>query len=242
MTVTKPHLLLTRPEPANQRDSQQLQAAGFTVSRYPLLTFAPILDSSPTELSHYLKDFDTLIALSPRSCQFCQPSEWPKVNYVAIGQGTGKYWQQQGLTVHYPQRATSEGIIDLFTDAPFNAKNVLILRGQTSRDYLPEKLSAGGLNVSQLLCYQQLTRPITSQQFEQWRAQNVNLIVCTSEMQVDHLIHQAHQLQMDSWLAQCSLAVPSQRIAQMIAFPFEHVYNCEGASSNALLTTLKLNF
>ncbi|MFM2486039.1 uroporphyrinogen-III synthase [Celerinatantimonas yamalensis] len=240
MKASNRRFLLTRPQPANSADTQQLRANGVQAWGTPLLDFKGCLPFQGVALANYFRSFDTIIALSPRSSLFCQPEFWPDCHYVAMGDSSAQHWRQLGLDVTCPEQATSEGMLAYFQVQPnIGSQQLLILRGQISRNWLPTQLQAITQSVTELCSYQQMLQPISAEQFAMWQIQGINVIVCSSATQVTHLIHTAKQHQAQSWLASCSLAVPSARVAQLIDFPFHHVYNCRGANCDALLATLE---
>lgn len=241
MSHTDRHILITRPQPSNQADVNRLSDCGYIASGYSLLDFESCLEFSGTQLVDYLKGFDGIIALSPRAVQFCATPYWPSKQYFAMGKATGEHWQQQGLMPHYPTHSTSEGLLELLRSWPdIRHSRLLILRGEVSRNWLPEQLRKYAADVTELCCYKQLLLPIPAEQFRIWQDSNINFIVCTSALQANHLIHQARKHKIQHWLSQCDLAIPSRRVEDsLIDFRFRHVYNCEGASIHALLSTLK---
>ncbi|CAG8999373.1 MAG: Uroporphyrinogen-III synthase [Candidatus Celerinatantimonas neptuna] len=241
MSHTDKYILITRPEPNNQADIKCLSESGYIASGYSLLKFKSCLKIPESALVDYLNHFDGIIALSPRAIQFCTTPCWPSKQYFAIGKATGEHWQQKGIHPHYPLLSTSEGMLELLrSQSDIHDIRLLILRGEISRDWLPDQLRQDGVNVTELCCYRQLLQPISASQFQSWQISKINFIVCTSALQANHLINQARKHAMQHWLSQCDLAVPSQRVADsLIDFRFRHVYNCGGANINALLSTLK---
>ncbi|CAG9298480.1 uroporphyrinogen-III synthase [Celerinatantimonas diazotrophica] len=233
------HLLLTRPQPACSQDCQRLQSLGFDAKAAPLLAFEAMPTLTGAALDDYLAGFDIIIALSPRVFTFLTPTHWPNSRYIAIGQKTAKTWQACNLNVTCPEHANSESLLDMLQNQAPPTARILILRGETSRNWLPGQLTAIGFQVNELCCYRQIPQSITAVQFHHWQTTNINFIVCTSALQVSTLIQQAHLATMQDWLSECTLIVPSKRIIQMIDFPFRHVYNCGGAHVDALIDTLR---
>ncbi|MFM2475779.1 uroporphyrinogen-III synthase [Celerinatantimonas sp. MCCC 1A17872] len=239
MTPSNVHLLLTRPQPACAVDCQTLQTLGFDVQAAPLLAFAAMPTLEGAALEKYLAKFDVIIAQSPRVFEFLTLRHWPNCQYFAIGEKTARSWQALNLKVTCPEQANSEGLLATLKNTAPTAANILILRGETSRNWLPGQLTALGFTVSELCCYRQIPQSITAAQFHHWQTAGINFIVCTSALQVTTLVKQAQLAAMQDWLSQCTLVVPSKRIIQMIDFPFRHVYNCGGAHVDALIDTLR---
>lgn len=233
------HLLLTRPQPACSQDCQTLHSHGFDAKAAPLLAFEGMPTQTGAALDHYLTGFDIIIALSPRVFAFLSPTHWPNCQYFAIGQKTAQTWQTLHLNVRCPEHSNSEKLLETLQKYAPPAARILILRGETSRNWLPKQLTCIGFQVTELCCYRQIPQPITTAQFHHWQTAGINVIVCTSALQVTTLVQQAHLSTMQDWLSQCILIVPSKRIIQMIDFPFRHVYNCGGAHVDALIDTLR---
>ncbi|MFM2480723.1 uroporphyrinogen-III synthase [Celerinatantimonas sp. YJH-8] len=234
-------LLLTGFPGSVEQDQSHLQTAGYCCTYTSLLDLVGCAPWQGKIMQDYLAGFDAIIAMSPRASQFCQPDQWPTKRYFAIGPSSGKRWISAGLDVQLATPSNSEGMLELLSQQPdLSSLQVLLLRGATSRNWLKQKLPGLVRHYSELCCYQQCPKFIQAEIVQQWAAKGINSVVCNSALQANHLIHLANRYHCQAWLQNCDLFIPSERVGKsLIDFKFRHVYNCQGATVEALMATLE---
>ncbi|GGB04251.1 uroporphyrinogen-III synthase [Agarivorans gilvus] len=239
-------VLVTRPQPNNQRCVTRLQANGYTAIGAPMLdiTTSEQLSQLPALLAS-LDKHSLLVAVSQYAIESCQSYlqqhqlSWPQTtHYLAVGQATAECWRQYGITPMVPQRQDSEGMLQLIQQQLSGIKTAYILRGQQGREWLAEQLQAQGIKVNYLSCYQRHLINYTQPQLEQWQSQ-INTIVATSGEILKHLTTLMSSAQQAAWLRKTTLLVPSQRLQNYaVSLGFEHIILCNGASDQACVEAL----
>lgn len=239
-------VLVTRPEPNNQRCVTRLQANGHSAIGAPMLEIKPSeqLGQLPT-LFASLDSHSLVVAVSQYAVESCQNYlqqhrlSWPaSPHYLAVGQATAECWQQYGIRAMVPPRQDSEGMLQLIQQQLGNINTAYILRGQQGREWLAEQLQAQGIKVNYLSCYQRHLIDYAQPQLEQWPSQ-INTIVATSGEILKHLTTLMSSTRQAAWLRQTTLLVPSQRLQNYaVSLGFEHIILCNGASDQACVEAL----
>jgi uroporphyrinogen-III synthase len=209
--MTRPVILLTRPEPSSRRMAAILTARfGDRVD----LCLSPLMN---IVLDARLPDLDgirTLIFTSANGVSAYLAAQGPKtLPCYTVGDATAHAAQEAGL------RATSAGgdaealIARIIADAAPGP--MLHLRGVHARGDIAERLSALGCPVSQAVVYQQLAQPLTDQ--------------AASVLQGDRpVILPLFSPRSATLLANATITAPvyvvamSRNIADCVRFPVEH--------------------
>ncbi|MDO6685661.1 MULTISPECIES: uroporphyrinogen-III synthase [unclassified Agarivorans] len=239
-------ILVTRPQPHNQRCVTALEAKGFSVSAAPMLEIKP--SDELTSLIPRLEQATSstlIIAVSQYAVESCQHHlqqhglTWPShCQYLAVGKATAECWQQYGVNALVPSRQDSEGMLQLIESQLSGIQQAHILRGQHGREWLAEQLKRQQITVNYLTCYQRHLLNYSWQQLEQWRSQ-INTIVATSGEILKHLTTLMSKSQQLTWLKQTTLLVPSERLLEYAkSLGFMHIVLCDGASDKACIDAL----
>lgn len=246
-------LLLTRPAEECAALAQQLAEQGIASSCLPLLAIEAL---PPTA------EQDRCLADLPRYCAVIVVSK-PAARlglarldqlgvavpdaqaWFSVGAATAQVLREHGLNVHCPtQGDDSEALLALpqlqhsLTCAA--EPRVLILRADSGRELLAERLRSQGVQVDYLPLYRRLLPDYPpGRLLQQVRDERLNGLVVSSGQGLQHL----KQLAGVDWpaLARLPLFVPSPRVADMArAAGALSVVDCRGASAAALLAALQM--
>lgn len=157
-------IVVTRP--AGQADSlcEAIAARGGIAVRFPVLTIAPVADTSDLEAAlARLDDFDLAFFVSPNAVQHAlgfilARRAWPAHVVVAtVGKGSERALHGYGFAhVVAPQSGfDSESVLALpeFDERAVRGRRVVIFRGDGGRDLLGDTLKQRGACVSYVTCY-----------------------------------------------------------------------------------------
>lgn len=244
-------LLLTRPADDCAALVAQLAEHGVYGSCMPLLDIEP-LPETPEQRSLLLEldRYCAVIVVSKPAARFGLQrldTYWPQppINqrWFSVGAATGQILADYGLNVSWPDSGDdSEALLGLpaFAEAlEVPDPRVLIMRGDTGREWLAEHLRGQGLTVDYLPLYRrclpdyacgELSRRVASEQ--------LNGLMISSGQGFEHL----RQLAGEAWpeLSRLPLFVPSPRVAEQArAAGARQVIDCRGASATALLQALQ---
>ena len=188
-----PTLLLVRPENRQAEDRRIAERAGWDV-----LPFAPVrLAADPTPPEHLaacLPDAAAVFWVSPTAVEMAAPhlrTHTGIVVHIAVGQATARALERAGcFPVHAPaQQNDSEAVLTLpvWQQLPPHA-GIVIIRGQSGREYLAEQLRLRGFRVHAAAAYQSLALPLDWPAFMR---QNVQAAWVTSSEMARALFTQA---------------------------------------------------
>jgi len=152
--------VLTRPAGRNETLAQPLTAGGVHCVVLPALELTPITDPAPPP-----QDFDLILFVSGFAAQCylrgLQGAPWP-ANVLAAGVGPGTL-QEIRQSGRVPPRVTicpsansqqdSEALWQTLQAAQVNPKRVLIVRGDTGRDWLRRQWQDMGADVQDFVAY-----------------------------------------------------------------------------------------
>lgn len=239
--------LVVRAEPQAASLSQALLAAGHQPVTSPLLSFeaGAELDRLPALLDG-LSARDYVIAVSVQAVHFAdnalkqQGYSWPKANYIAVGDATGKAFAAVGVNgAAVPEDPRSEGIISLPALQQLAGRRVIILRGNGGRHLIAPTLMQRGALVDYCEVYRRCYHQDSGGALvKSWQSQDVDSIIITSGGLLQHIVQLAAVSAKD-WLLSRLLIVPSIRVAiEARELGFTQVINAEGASNQALIAAL----
>ncbi|WP_163130150.1 uroporphyrinogen-III synthase [Agarivorans sp. Alg241-V36] len=239
-------VLVTRPEPHNQRCVSMLHANGHHAIAAPMVKITA--SEQIAELPSIIQSVDgnnLIIAVSQYAVEACQTYlsqqglSWPpNCQYLAVGKATAECWRQYGVNAKVPARQDSEGMLELIETQLQGIQQAHILRGQQGREWLAQQLEKQAIQVNYLTCYQRQLLNYSSQQLEQWRSQ-INTIVATSGEILKHLTTLMSEPKQLTWLKNTNLLVPSQRLLEYAdSLGFMHTVLCDGASDKACIDAL----
>ncbi|SEC68593.1 uroporphyrinogen III methyltransferase / synthase [Pseudomonas anguilliseptica] len=245
-------LLLTRPAQESAALAATLAEHGIYSSSLPLLAIEALSESAEQRAALAdLQRYCAVIVVSKPAARLALdlldryqtpvPTEQP---WFSVGAATAQILRGHDLQVYYPEEADdSEALLALpqlqqaLTAAA--SPRVLILRGESGRELLAERLRGQGVQVDYLPLYRRVLPDYPSAALiERIQAERLNALVVSSGQGFVHL----RELAAESWaeLAQLPLFVPSPRVAEMArAAGAQFVVDCRGASAAALLAALQ---
>lgn len=248
--------VITRPLAQAAPLAARLSAQGIDARVFPLLDIQPLADASElrTKLDH-LTDFAMVAFVSPNAIDaaFAHLSSWPQgVIAAVVGEGSRKALAHHGVnaqtaTVISPadtHRTDSETLLEVIDLQSFIGKKVLIIRAETGRELLADRLRAAGITVEQVAAYRR-SEPVLDtsrrQQLLELAEAGADWVITSSEA-LRYLKSAAIEvLGDDGWarLQQATLIVPHPRIADTAReMGFAHV-NLTSSGDEALVAALQ---
>ncbi len=163
--MSKPPVVITRPLAQAAPLAEHLRAQAIDVRVFPLLDIQPLSD--PRELHSVLErltDYAMVAFVSPNAIDaaFAHLSHWPAgVIAAVVGEGSRQALARHGVTeatarVVSPadsRRTDSETLLDVLDLPALAGKKVLIVRAETGRELLADRLRAAGVAVDQIAAY-----------------------------------------------------------------------------------------
>jgi uroporphyrinogen-III synthase len=148
-----------------------------------------------------------------------QKINWPPhIHVIAIGEGTARALQQQGIRVDsMPSIADSEHLLKLDSLQEVQHKTILLFKGEGGRPLIADTLQQRGAHLILLNVYQRVMPTINKEQLDSWwRDRAVDIILFTSEQAMQNIFtlfgEHAH-----AWLRQTPCLVISKRLAEVAA-------------------------
>lgn len=243
-------LLLTRPAADCAALAQTLAEQGIFGHCLPLLAIEALAETPEQRcLLLELERYCAVLAVSKPAARLGLERldrYWPQLprrpRWFAVGAATGALLAAHGLDASWPQDGDdSEALLALpALQQALAAPNprVLILRGETGRDWLAERLRERGVAVDYLSLYRRRCPDYPPGTLAAAvREQALNGLVVSSGEGLAHL----RELAAADWpvLARLPLFVPSPRVAELArAAGALDVRDCRGASAAALLARL----
>ncbi len=224
-------VVITRPLAQARPLAQKLAAIGRDAVVFPLLEILPLPDQS--HLRAVLGDvgsYAMVAFVSPNAIDaaFTHVGQWPAhVALAVVGEGSKAALAQHGLsdvnaTIYSPvdpHRTDSQTLLEVLDLDALRGKRVLIVRGESGREFLAEALRDSGIDVEQVAAYRRVA-PVLD---EAKRGQLLQLItsdadwVITSSEALRILIDMAGESGGDESVAKMQrqrLIVPHVRIAE----------------------------
>ncbi|PKG84903.1 uroporphyrinogen-III synthase [Colwellia sp. 75C3] len=244
-------VLITRPKAKAQQLALLLDQQGIANTRQTLFDYQS--NASADNIAIAIEHADILIFVSVAAVEFTHASYPLQKNLpqtiFSVGNATKKALQAIGITGVIspdPQHEHSEGLLKLPQLAKVTGRNVVIFRGNGGREHIADSLTLRGANVSYVESYQRVWRTLAINIAEQWRAQQINCIVVTSNdilvTLVKYLAHITDNTDNTDnyWQSQCLWVVVSDRIEKNAkALGLTQVINTHSASSTVLCNTLQ---
>lgn len=237
--------LVLRPQPQAEALCQALAQAGHHPICCPLFALFPGRELS--QLPQAMVDATLLIAVSAPAVEQAtdwlqsQGLRWPSTPALAVGPATAAAWRQAGIDAQAPVQADSEGLLALPALQPeaVAGRPILILRGDSGREFLAQQLTARGARVRYCECYRREALPLAGPNlWHKWRSSGVDSVIITS----GDLFNRLCQLLPDEarpWLEQLTYYVPSTRIRDWLARAgMHHIQLTQGAATAAILAAL----
>lgn len=158
-------VVITRPLEQAEELARRVSVLGRKAILFPLLEIHPLTDPAPLcDVLDRLEDYSMAVFVSPNAIDatFAFISQWPReVALAVMGEGSRQALARHGLTsenasVVSPrnlERTDSDTLFETLHIEALRGKRVLILRGETGRELLSERLIQAGVQVDQVAAY-----------------------------------------------------------------------------------------
>lgn len=249
-------IVVTRPLEQARAFADRLAALGRTAIVFPLLEIRPLEDSSPLrDVLSGLTHYDMVAFVSPNAIEaaFSIMSKWPRqVKIAVMGEGSRQALARHGVTEANatifspsdPERTDSETLLQALDPALLKAARVLIVRGESGREFLADALRAAGAEVTQVAAYRRLAPEMDVRKRAQLAAllDSPNDWVVTSSEALRHLARIAREACGESAvvkLQQQRIVCPHVRIRETaVALGFSSIV-LTGSGDDKLLAALQ---
>ena len=249
-------VIITRPLAQAGPLAAKLRAMDIPVRIFPLLDIQTLPDTRKLrETLGRLNDFAMVAFVSPNAIDaaFEHIFQWPASLVAAVvGEGSRQALAQHGLTpdkarIVSPrnlQRTDSETLLEVLDLPALNGKKVLIVRAETGRELLADRLREAGIQVEQVAAYRRGPPAIDdarSSELKDLLAGPGDWVITSSEA-LRYLKDMTLELMGDEgWrhLLKSSLIVPHERIAQTAeSLGFQHLTRT-GSGDEALIAAIQ---
>lgn len=229
--LSKTPTVITRPQSQAEPLAARLAALGRDARIFPLLDIQPLADTTQLIASmKNLADYAMVAFVSPNAVDAafsCLP-QWPRgVVAAVVGEGSRLALAKHGVTnetatVLSPvdtQRTDSETLLEVLDLPALAGKKVLIIRAETGRELLADRLREAGIMVDQVAAYSR-GAPVLNAQRRHELSQLLNAgcdWIITSSEALRNLKEDVQQVAGNSgWeqIRQATLIVPHIRIAE----------------------------
>lgn len=241
-TISRYHILITRPEPQASKLSASFQKLGAKTTIFSTLIISPPPDMCEAiALIHKMNDYHRVIFTSMHAVSAALPHFPKKINttLLAVGPSTQKLLLEAGYSCLCPEVAfNSEGILAMAECQPVKHKQFLLCAGIAGKKTLANELNRRGAIVHKAELYQRHSpaKP-TLDQLEQWQ-QEINLVASTSQESLSNLVNLFHPIK--QWLLSTPLLVISDNMLDLAKKKgFQTVLVANNATDEALIDALK---
>ncbi len=249
-------VVITRPLAQAEPLAARLAAAGIPVEIFPLLDIQPLADTGPlASAMARLTDYALVAFVSPNAVDaaFCFIPQWPAgVIAAVVGEGSRQALARQGLTesnarIVYPtdpHRTDSDTLLDVLDLDTLRGRKALIVRAETGRELLAERLRDAGVAVDKIAAYRRgapLLDTARRARLAALLASGADWVITSSEalrnLQQD-VLETAGPSGWDT-MRMCRLIVPHRRIAETAQeLGFTHVMLTD-SGDEALLAAIQ---
>lgn len=158
-------VVITRPRAQAGQLAQQVAALGREAVIFPLLDIEPLPDPAPLLAAlGELETYAMVAFVSPNAIDaaFAHLARWPQGVAIGImGEGSRSALAAHGITeanstIYKPSdplRTDSQTLLQVLDLDALRGKKVLILRGETGREFLADALRDAGVEVAQVASY-----------------------------------------------------------------------------------------
>lgn len=238
-------ILITRPTTQGRELVAKLAELGIESISQPLFDYGA--NATTNDIKHRLDQANApiLIFVSVAAVAYADRAlpigQWPYQSIIAVGEATQTALQNRGITSICPEQHDSEGLLTLPELSNIEGQDIIIVRGDGGRELIAEQLSLRGANVNYLESYQRVWRTFANDIAQQWKNEQINCIVTTSNALLDYTLGLLGQL--DSyWQETCLWVVASERIAMRAKQAgLAKVINANGASDRAIIAAISQN-
>jgi uroporphyrinogen-III synthase len=161
-------VVVTRPLQQARAFAERVAALGRRVEIFPLLAIEPVDDPAPLQAAlGRLDEFALAVFVSPNAIDAalrCMP-RWPRQVAIGIvGEGSRAALRAHGIeqdnavifAPHGEGKMDSEELLKALPLDELRGKRVLLVRGQSGRDFLSEALQQAGIAVEHVAAYRRL--------------------------------------------------------------------------------------
>lgn len=249
-------VVITRPQAQAAPLAARLQQLGISAEIFPLLEIQPLDDARALQATlARLADYALVAFVSPNAVDaaFRFIDRWPDgVIAAVVGAGSRQALASHGLTNANariaspvdPYRTDSETLLDVLDLDALRGRKALIVRAETGRELLADRLRAAGVEVELAPAYRRGAPPLDAGRrhtLATLLAADHDWVITSSEA-LRNLQQDVMQLAGDAgWTAMtaCRLIVPHQRIAETAqALGFTKV-TLTGSGDEALLAAIQ---
>ncbi|MBI3712512.1 MAG: uroporphyrinogen-III synthase [Burkholderiales bacterium] len=181
-----PKVIITRPARHALRLQEGLQQCGREVVMFAL--FDIVLNAETSQIDACLRnlsDYRLVIFVSPNAIDACFTRlasldlAWPhEVAVGVMGEGSRQALASYGLHAEnthifcpiHPERTDSETLLAVLDLSGLRGKKVLIIRGDSGRDFLADALQLQGVEVEQVAAYQRRIPAFDEEKQQRMRA------------------------------------------------------------------------
>lgn len=165
--------VITRPLAQAQPLAQRLTALGLPSVIFPLLEILPLADTGALQAAlQDIAEFALVMFVSPNAIDAALPfiPAWPvQVAIAVVGEGSRLRLAHHGLTqdnarIFCPapgERMDSESLMRCLDIPALQGRKVLVVRGETGRNFLSDMLRQAGVHVRQLPAYRRQAPAMT---------------------------------------------------------------------------------
>lgn len=230
MLQTDRPVAITRPFAQTEPMVARLRASGIDARNFPLLDIQPLPDTRELEkVLQRLSDYVMVAFVSPNAIDaaFEHIDHWPAGLIAAVvGEGSRVALARHGLTperapVVSPvnlERTDSETLLEVLDLPALAGKKVLIVRAETGRELLADRLRDAGIQVEQVAAYRRsppVMNDVRASELMNLLASKSDWVITSSEA-LRYLKEMTLEVAgADAWsiLQMSTLIVPHERIA-----------------------------
>lgn len=249
-------VVITRPRQQAEPLARAVAALGRTPLILPLLDISPLLDAAPLRAAlGRLREYALVAFVSPNAVDaaFAHLDAWPaEVALAVVGEGSRAALARHGIAgddyrVHVPldpARSDSEHLLQALDLAALAGRKVLVVRGETGREVLPDALRAAGIEVETVAAYRRAVPNLTPDLAASLRAllAGPNDWIITSSEALRGLAGLVEQLDGGASVANLQrqhLIVPHARIAETASALGFTTVTLTGSGDERLLAALQ---
>jgi len=253
-------VVITRPLQQAEPLARAVAALGRTPVVLPLLDIAPLPDQGPLAAAlARLGDYALVAFVSPNAVDsaFAHIATWPDgVDIAIVGEGSRAALVRHGVDlarvrVHAPRdpaNSDSEHLLQALDGTPLAGRRVLVVRGETGRELLPDALRAAGAQVDTVAAYRRTLpalTPVLAATLQSLLVERNDWIITSSEA-LRGLVDLVRQLPEDGApganvekLQHQHLIVPHARIADTACALGFTAWTLTGSGDDRLLAALQ---
>ena len=235
--------VLTRPLADCQRLSKLLQDRGISHLTLPIMEVTPLSKSQCLPLPTISPD-TIVIFVSANAVRWGLPElkvaldQVDGCQVIAVGQKTRDTLVSAGIEAQIPERADSEGLLQMPALEAVERNDVLIVKGEGGRDLLGKELTARGARVVEWSCYRRVWPDVSLTALDAFAHHALVFQASSGEVlsRLSELLAGAGKRD----LFQSTVIVPSERVAALAERSgWRSVVRADDASDRGFLQALQ---